>query len=248
MSSSTGPAASPRVSRASGTISSSAIGCVEHRERAGLQAAHVEQVVHQPVQPVQRLVGGGQQLRPLLRRPLHVGAAQAGHRRLRRRERRPQVVADGASRAVRMRSASASGFAAAAAWASRCCSSAVAACAANAPRMRRSSAASGRPRTASASRSVIGTSVSASAGRCGGSGPTVATGVQPRPGPAALGLRAFEQRDRRQRRTTPAPAPAARAAPLRRAGRCRRASQASVTRRRHARPARYGARPARRPS
>ena len=39
-----------------------------HAQRAGLQAAHVEQVLDQPDQPVQRLVGGGEQLGPVVRR------------------------------------------------------------------------------------------------------------------------------------------------------------------------------------
>ena len=48
---------------------------------------------------VQRLVGGQQQLGPVLRGPVDVTAAQARHRRLGRRERSPQVVADGGQQA-----------------------------------------------------------------------------------------------------------------------------------------------------
>ncbi len=94
---------SSSISRAAGPRLSSAIGhrfvqrdrLPANRERTGLNATHVEQVVDEPVQPVERLVGGGEQLCLLGVGPRHVGAAQPGHRRLRRRERRAQVVADG---------------------------------------------------------------------------------------------------------------------------------------------------------
>ena len=41
----------------------------EQRQRAGLQPAHVQQVLHQVGKPVQRLVGGGEQLARCRRRP-----------------------------------------------------------------------------------------------------------------------------------------------------------------------------------
>ena len=65
-----------------------------HAQRAGLQPAHVEQVLHQPDQLVQRLLGGGQQFGAVGVAERDVVAAQAGHRRLGRRERGAQVVAD----------------------------------------------------------------------------------------------------------------------------------------------------------
>ena len=40
---------------------------VDHRQRPGLQPAHVQQVVDQPGQPVEGLVGGEQQLGVVLR-------------------------------------------------------------------------------------------------------------------------------------------------------------------------------------
>ena len=63
-------------------------------EDAGLEPAHVQQVADQPGEPVQRLLGGLQQLLAVGLVELDVVAAQAGHRRLRRRQRRTQVVAD----------------------------------------------------------------------------------------------------------------------------------------------------------
>ena len=48
-------------------------------ERAGLQPAHVQQVLHQPAEPIQGLLGGGQQFgagRAAVK--VDVGAAQAG--------------------------------------------------------------------------------------------------------------------------------------------------------------------------
>ena len=82
-------------------------------QRTGLQAAHVEQVVDQPVEPVQGLLGGGEQLGPVLlaardvwgwRRLSTAALAEA------RGVRRSWLTAD--SRAVRILSASASGPAA----------------------------------------------------------------------------------------------------------------------------------------
>ena len=67
----------------------------EQGQRAGLQPAHVQQVVHQVGEPVQRLVRRGQQLVVVLGRPVHVPGPQAGHRGLRGRQRRAQVVAHG---------------------------------------------------------------------------------------------------------------------------------------------------------
>ena len=91
----TGRPAAPRSSRASGTTSSRASGRLTTDSIAGLQPAHVQQVVHQAGEPVQGLVGGEQQLVVVLRRPLDVVAAEAGHRRLRGRQRGAQVVPDG---------------------------------------------------------------------------------------------------------------------------------------------------------
>ena len=59
------------------TASATLIGCGDTRQRAGLQPAHVEQVLDQPGQPVQRLVGGGEQLVP-------VGVARSRRPALRR--------------------------------------------------------------------------------------------------------------------------------------------------------------------
>ena len=151
----------------SGTTSSSATGRLTTRQRAGLQPAHVEQVLDQAGQPVQRLVGGEQQLVAVLWRPVDVVAAQAGDRRLRGCQRGAQVVADGGEqrgphpvalrragrRQRRPRSAGDR-------------SRMTAACAAKAPMIRWSSARSGRPRSASIKVSPAGTSVSASSGRC----------------------------------------------------------------------------------
>ena len=111
----------------------------EHRQRAGLQPAHVEQVVDQPGEPVERLVRGGQQLGPVLGGPTaRRWSAGWSPRPWPRRAgvRRSWLTA--ASSAVRIRSAAAIGRAAAASAASRCCSSAVAAWAAKAPSTRRS--------------------------------------------------------------------------------------------------------------
>ena len=71
------------------------IGCGSQAERTGLQPAHVQQVVDQPGQPVQRLADGGQQLVPVGVAERHVAAAQPVDRGLRRGERRTQVVAHG---------------------------------------------------------------------------------------------------------------------------------------------------------
>ncbi len=49
----------------------------EDAEHAGLQPAHVQQVVDEPGEPVHGLVGRGQQLRLFVRRPGDVPAAQA---------------------------------------------------------------------------------------------------------------------------------------------------------------------------
>jgi hypothetical protein len=67
----------------------------EHAERPCLQAAQVKQVLHQPDQPVQGLVGGGQQLVAVVRCPGDIAAAEAANRGLGRGERAAQVVADG---------------------------------------------------------------------------------------------------------------------------------------------------------
>ncbi len=146
----------------------------EDRQHAGLQAAQVEQVVHQSGQPVQRLVGRRQQLVPLgsvqstseLRRLVTDAFAEASG------DRRSWPTAR--SSAVRSLSASASGLASAAASLSRARSTRAAACAAKAPTSRRSSAASDRPcrtRTRSSRAGNLGVAVlRAAAGRRTGRG------------------------------------------------------------------------------
>nr|BFE71944.1 hypothetical protein GCM10020092_052450 [Actinoplanes digitatis] len=62
---------------------------------ACLQAAHVEQVGDQADQPVDRFVGGGEQLGAVVVVEVDVGASQAGDRGLGGGERGAQVVADG---------------------------------------------------------------------------------------------------------------------------------------------------------
>ena len=85
----------PRSSRARGHDLVDADRLRVQRQRAGLQPAHVEQVLDQPVEPVERLVGGGQQLvAGRSASNVDVVAAQAGHRGLGRGERGAQVVAD----------------------------------------------------------------------------------------------------------------------------------------------------------
>ena len=87
----------------------------EDRQRAGLQPAHVEQVLDQPGEPVERLVGRGEQLGVVLRR----SKCTSSERRLVTAAlaeasgvRRSWLTA--ASSAVRIRSASAIGLAASA--------------------------------------------------------------------------------------------------------------------------------------
>ena len=63
-------------------------------ERACLQSAEVEQVLHQSVQLGHRLVGGGEELVPVLVGELHVTAAQRGDGGPAGGERGAQVVAD----------------------------------------------------------------------------------------------------------------------------------------------------------
>ncbi len=63
------------------------------RESPGLEAAHVEQVLDQLREAVERLVRGEQQLLARLVAPADAVVAQRGHRRLGRRERAAQVVA-----------------------------------------------------------------------------------------------------------------------------------------------------------
>jgi hypothetical protein len=66
----------------------------EHRSRAGLQPAHVQQARHEMGEPVQGLLGGGQQVRAVVGGEPGVIGAQAADRRLGRGERRAQVMAD----------------------------------------------------------------------------------------------------------------------------------------------------------
>ena len=65
----------------------------ERLKRPGLQAAHVEQVADERVEPVGVLLDVGEQLGLVLGGPAHVGLPQARHARLDRGERRAQVVA-----------------------------------------------------------------------------------------------------------------------------------------------------------
>jgi hypothetical protein len=65
-----------------------------HRHRPDLEPAHVEQVVHEAGEPVERTVRVLQQLLPVAHRQLDVTRAQARHHGLGGRERRPQVVPD----------------------------------------------------------------------------------------------------------------------------------------------------------
>ena len=64
-----------------------------HDERAGLEAAHVEQVADEAVEPVGLLVDGDEERSRCVVGPGDVVLEQARHRRLDRRERRAQVVA-----------------------------------------------------------------------------------------------------------------------------------------------------------
>ena len=112
-----------------------------YAERAGLQAAHVEQVLDQPGEQVQGLVGGGEELLPVALVEHHIRGAQAPGRRPSRRPggaRRSWLTARRS--AVRSLSASAIGIAAAACSARRCCRSARAAWTAKASTMRWSEA------------------------------------------------------------------------------------------------------------
>ena len=59
-----------------------------------MQAAHVQQVADQGVEPVGVLLDGGQQVGLVGLGPLHVGLPQAADAGLDRRQRRPQVMAD----------------------------------------------------------------------------------------------------------------------------------------------------------
>ena len=63
--------------------------------RAGVEAAHVEEVADEAVQPVGFGVDGLGELAALLDVPRHVGLEEARGRRLDRRQRRAEVVADG---------------------------------------------------------------------------------------------------------------------------------------------------------
>ena len=66
----------------------------EHRPPAGLSPAHVQQAGREVGEPVQGLLGGGQQVRAVVGGQPGVVGAQAADRRLGRGERRPQVMAD----------------------------------------------------------------------------------------------------------------------------------------------------------
>ena len=64
-------------------------------QRRRLQPAHVEQVADEVGEPVGLLLDRPLELVDVLRRPLDVALAEAGDRRLDRRQRRAQVVGDG---------------------------------------------------------------------------------------------------------------------------------------------------------
>src|SRR6266700_3058833 len=85
MSASTGLGCEPRVSSAAATISPTWAVRGEHRPLAGLQPAHVQQAGREVGEPVQGLLGGGQQVRAVVvvsraspaRRPLTAALAAA---------------------------------------------------------------------------------------------------------------------------------------------------------------------------
>ncbi len=87
-------AAWPEVVEGAGDHFGEVGGPREDRHRARLEPAHVEQVLHQPGELVQRFVGGGKQFVVVLGGPLHIMRPQAGHRGLGRRKRGAQIVAD----------------------------------------------------------------------------------------------------------------------------------------------------------
>ena len=62
--------------------------------RAGLQPAHIQQAGREVGEPVQRLLGGSQQVSAVLGGKPDVAGAQAADRRLGRGERPAQVMAD----------------------------------------------------------------------------------------------------------------------------------------------------------
>ena len=66
----------------------------ERLQGSGVQAAHVQQVADQGVEPVGVLLDRGEQVGLVGLGPLHVGLPQAAHAGLDRGERRAQVVAD----------------------------------------------------------------------------------------------------------------------------------------------------------
>ena len=87
-------AASSSPRSATGATSSIAGRAQERLQRPGVQAAHVEQVADQRVEPVGVLLDGGQQLGLVVLGPFHVGLPQAADAGLDRGQRRAQVVAD----------------------------------------------------------------------------------------------------------------------------------------------------------
>ena len=91
---------------------------------AGLEAAHVEEVADEGVEPVGLLVDRLEELVGGVGRPVDVVLEQAGHRRLDRRQRRPQVVRHGprAARCAGRRPRPATTAAAASARSRRCSS------------------------------------------------------------------------------------------------------------------------------
>ena len=70
-------------------------GAQERLQRSGVQAAHVQQVADQGVEPVGVLLDRREQVGLVGLGPLHVGLPQAADAGLDRRQRRAQVVADG---------------------------------------------------------------------------------------------------------------------------------------------------------
>ena len=216
-----------------------------HAERAGLQPAHVEQVLDQPDQPVQRLLGGGEQLVAVL----------VGERRRRRCAGWPTAALAEASGVRRSwLTADEQGGAhpvglGRAVWPPRPARPGVPAAGRPRPGRRTPRRRAGRRRRAIRPRrtrersSSTGTSTSPSAGVTAGLAAD-AGGDPPRVGvalacPASRGVgAAFEQGDAGAGRTSRGAVPAARAAAGRRAARCRPGWTGSRPRRGPGRPRR----------
>ena len=90
----TARATGPRLATAPATTSATSTSSTTSARAPGLQPAHVQQVLHQRGEPVERALGRFQQLRLVLGAEPQVGRPQGADGRLGRGERRPQVVAD----------------------------------------------------------------------------------------------------------------------------------------------------------